>query len=368
MFVREVVMRKIGDIDKNLQVKTGLKLEDNVFYDCLQEPFEINGLFLPKNEEDSFHRIPREVAENVSEGVSILNICTAGGRVRFKTNSEYVALQAILVNACKMPHMTFTGSLGFDLYEWRDGKEFYVKSFIPPVDIIDTYETVIELGEPKERELIINFPLYTGVKKLYIGLSKRAIVKKAHQYTHPIPVVYYGSSITQGGCASRPGNTYQSMITRRFDCDHVNLGFSGNAKGEPHMADYISKLTMSAFVYDYDYNAPDLEHLEKTHKPMFDTIRCAHPNLPIIIVSRPDYLGGPATDASFNVIKKTYESALEAGDRNVYLIDGRTIMAGTARDSGTVDGCHPNDLGFYAMAEVIGDVLAESLLCERGED
>ena len=353
-------MKRVEDIDKNLKVDTELKKEDLVFYDCLDSPFEINGVLLPKADGEPFCRMPGEIAEQVNEGVAHLYKCTAGGRVRFKTDSPYVAIHVEMGNVGKMPHFPFTGSIGLDLYERRDEKEIYVKTFVPPVDIVDGYESIVEFEEGRMRELTINMPLYSGVTKLYIGLAKDAKIEKCRAYKHPVPVVYYGSSITQGGCASRPGNSYQSMISRKLDCDYVNLGFSGNAKGEPIMREYLSRLPMSVFVMDYDHNAPTPEHLEQTHQPLFEAVRRANPDLPIILVSMPESSGREIIDRRFRIIQKTYEDALAKGDRHVYLIDGRQMVAGI-EDSWSVDGVHPNDLGFHAMAEAIGAVLAQIL-------
>lgn len=197
----------------------------------------------------------------------------------------------------------------------------------------------------------INFPLYDGVKELYIALKKGAVILEPTPYSHSVPVVYYGSSITQGGCASRPGNSYEAIISRRLDVDYRNLGFSGSGKAEDLMAQYLADLEMSIFVCDYDYNAPDVEYLEKTHLPLYRAVRSKQPNVPIIFVSAPDILMDPETFVPRReVIRRTYTIALEEGDRNVYFIDGAELFDGDDWDSCTVDGCHPNDLGFYRMA------------------
>ena len=126
------------------------------------------------------------------------------------------------------------------------------------------------------RTVTVNMPLYNGVQKLYIGVEKGASLQAAAPYTAP-PVVYYGSSITQGGCASRPGSCYENIIHTKWDVDHINLGFSGNARAEDTMMEYIASLSMSVFVYDYDYNAFDSEYYAKTHYKGYLTVREKHP-------------------------------------------------------------------------------------------
>lgn len=114
-------------------------------------------------------------------------------------------------------------------------------------------------------------------------------IGKPTPYSIEKPIVFYGSSITQGGCASRPGNSYTHIICRWLDANMVNLGFSGNAKGEPEMAELISQIDMGALVMDYDHNAPDAEYLLNTHENFFKIIRSNHPYLPVIFVSKPDF-------------------------------------------------------------------------------
>lgn len=342
---------KISEIDKNFKVETKLNKSDIVFYDVKSEPFSLYGVFY---ENEKFRRLPEGVAKSVSDGVYWLHANTAGGRVKFKTSSKYIAIHTKMPYVGKMPHFALTGSCGFDLYI----DEKYKASFVPPFDLTDGYEGIIELGSKKMREITINFPLYSDVSEIYIGLSKDAKVEKSQGYLTKKPIVYYGSSITQGGCASRPGNAYEAIVSQRLNVDHINLGFSGNAKAEREISDYICSLDMSAFVYDYDHNAPTLEHLELTHERMFKEIRKAKPTLPIIMMSRPKYNLNKDEKKRLEIIKRTYENAKNSGDNNVYFISGKTLMK-LCHDEGTVDSCHPNDLGFFSMASALIKLLKE---------
>ena len=355
-------MSQIEKIDPNFKLSTLAGHNDVVFYNCLQEPFKVYGLMKPEGERDYFISLPEEVAKNSNEGVVYLNTNTAGGRVRFRTNSPFIAIRAEMHNLGKMPHFPYTGSIGFDLYVRKDGEEQYVKTFVPPVAIETGYESLLETAKDGEIfDYTINFPLYSGVKSLYVGLQQGAEVAAPTPYTVEEPVVYYGSSITQGGCASRPGNAYQAIITRMLDCDHINLGFSGSGRAEDAMAAHIAGLEMSAYVMDYDYNAPNAAHLLATHEKMFKCVRKAQPELPIIMVSCPDCRLTEAQKERREIIRATYTHAVEAGDKNVYFIDGSTLTWRFGGDSGTVDGCHPNDLGFMCMALGIGEVVKRAL-------
>ncbi len=339
-------MSEIEKIDKNLMVRAA---DENgfVWYDCMDAPFRVYGLIY---EGDGFVRMPQDVASNVNDGVALLNDNTAGGRVRFATDSPDVSIRVQMRNVGKMPHFPLTGSVGFDLYCGH----IYTGTFTPPFDIVDRYTSTVCRESTAMSDMVLDFPLYSGVKKLEIGLREGAALRAGREYRVKTPVVYYGSSITQGGCASRPGNSYQSVVSRLLDCDFVNLGFSGSARGEDAIAEYIAGLNMSAFVYDYDHNAPSPEHLERTHAKMFRTIRERNPELPVVMMTRPDPRFSDNAEKCRAIIMKTYTDALAAGDKNVYFLDGRSFV----RDGdGTVDGSHPNDLGFRYMAEAVGGLL-----------
>lgn len=346
-------MGSIEKLDKNFAVKTDIG-DELLFYNCLETPFHVYGLIASRQ---GFVRMPEDVAKTVNENVSVLFRNTAGGRVRFRTDSPRIAIRAKMANIGRMPHFALTGTAGFDLY----GDGTYIGTFVPPFDVEEGYESVLSLPGVRLREIIIHFPLYSDVISLEIGLCTGAALLPTGGYRTDSPVVYYGSSITQGGCASRPGNCYENIISRRLGCDHVNLGFSGGAKGEETIASYIAGLPMSAFVYDYDHNAPSVEHLKDTHGRMFQIIRARNPRLPIVMVSRPQPNPTAEEYVRLAIISATWQKAMEDGDRQVYLVNGADMLRRFGGDSGTVDACHPNDLGFMCMADAIGAVLEKIL-------
>ncbi|MCR4718952.1 MAG: SGNH/GDSL hydrolase family protein [Firmicutes bacterium] len=343
----------ISKTDKNFAVACTFEKEDIEYRNIDEKPFQVYGIF---KEKGKYRRIPEELAKRVSDGVYMLHTNTAGGRVKFKTDSMYVAIKAEMDGIGKMPHFAITGSAGFDLY--ADNR--YKKTFIPNFEIENGFESIIEFETAKMREITINFPLYSNVNELYVGLQRKAVLGEGAPYKSLKPIVYYGSSITQGGCASRPGMSYQSIILRQTGCDFVNLGFSGNAKAEEEIADYIKKLDMSLFVYDYDHNAPTLKHLEDTHEKMFKSIREKNPELPVIMMTRPKHTLTDEEKERRHIIENTYNNAVGAGDKNVYFISGEELSA-YCKDDGTVDGCHPNDLGFASIAKVLGETIERIL-------
>lgn len=345
--------KSIAEIDKNFKVESKIEKEDIRFYDPKLEPFKVYGLF---HDGKKWCRLPEEVAKTVSEGVHFLHDNTAGGRIRFKTNSPYVAINTSMHDMCKISECAFTGSMAFDIYTDNE----YQGTFIPEYNAKNGYEGIRELGSSEMREITINFPIYSKVSEIYIGLAEGAELLPIDPYKYERPVVFYGSSITQGGCASRPGNSYQGFLARMLNTNFINLGFSGKAMGEVEIANYIKDLDMSVFVYDYDFNAPSYEHLAETHERMFKIIREANPKLSIIIMSKPKFYPAPADVKRKELIRSTYENAKAAGDENVYFIDGKELMSVPGIE-GTVDGTHPTDLGFFSMAKRIYPLLKQIL-------
>lgn len=346
--------KKLWEVDQNLNITERIHEPDVVWRHAVEGNFTVYGLEREglTLSPPQYRRMPDEVAKSVSEGVYALYRNTAGGSVRFVTDSEYVALRCGYDALCDMPHMPQTGSSGFDLYVTEGQECRYVKSFVPPWDKVareQGYESVIHFGSRDMRDVTIHFPLYNNVTLLQIGLQPDAAVKKDAGYALPEPVVYYGSSITQGGCASRPGNSYEAFVSRALNLSQVNLGFSGSGKGEPEMAKYLASLPMCAFVLDYDYNAPDDAHLARTHYPVYRVVRDAHPNIPILCLSRPNPENEPQIDRR-GIIKETVRRAQSEGDANIRYLDGAALFGRDCRLDCTVDGTHPNDFGFYRMA------------------
>lgn len=351
---------KANDISGKFEYKWD-KYPDIVWINAKSDIFDIYGLYEPRSN-TPFRRMPQDIADAVNDGVKVLNLQTAGGRLAFATDSPYIALYVKMPCMCRMDHMPRSGSSGFDLYimdENRDQK--YIYSFIPEHLAKTEYkgagDSHTNIG--KVREYILNFPLYDRVDELYIGFAADAEVTRPSQiYINKAPIVFYGSSITQGACVSRPGLCYENYISRRFHVDYINLGFSGSGKAEDVIVDYMASLPMSVFVSDYDHNAPDAEYLEKTHFRMYEKIRKAHPDIPYIMISKPDFDTHPAESAvRRDVIIRSYEKAKSLGDKNVFFIDGETLFGNDFRDCCLVDGTHPNDIGHMKMGVAIGSLL-----------
>ncbi len=341
----------IREIDPNFAQNSDADQENTVYYAVTEPPFSLYGVFYER-EEKRFLRMPSAVAASVSENVAILNGNTAGGRVRFSTDSPFLTLAARYPSLSIMSHMPLSGSSGFTLCENTPRGEKLVCTMRPEWRDADRFLRRIPLGGGLRRYTLY-FPLYNDVSDMALGFDRGARVGRGKPYRSIAPIVYYGSSITQGGCACRADHSYQALISKRNNIDFINLGFSGNAKGEAAMARYLGGLACSVAVIDYDHNAPNAEHLAATHEPFYKIFRAAQPETPVVFVTKPDFYGDAEGERRLEIIRGTYSRALAAGDRKVAFVDGRKLF-GRLQAECTVDGCHPNDMGFYRMAEVIG--------------
>ncbi len=356
-------MDELLKIDKNFKIETTIDKADLKYIPSTEPCFDVYGLMCT---DGRYHRLPPEIAEKVNDGVKGMNYNTAGGRIRFKTNSKYVAVHYNLNADHANGHISALGRSGTDMYLVEDGKQVFYRSFVPFHKPSDTSEQIIEFTNNADREIVIHLPLYNCCKNLHIGVQESAYVVNGSKYKYEKPIVFYGSSITHGACASRPGNAYENHISRYFDTNFINLGFSGSCRGEQPMCDYLASLDMSIFVLDYDHNAPSTEHLENTHENLFRTFREKQPDTPVIIMSMTDV---PRSDEAVRntlkrreIIMKTYSNAIAKGDKNVYFIDGQEIFKTTGGADCTVDGCHPNDLGFWCMGQAVIRVIEENKL------
>lgn len=363
----------IKKIDKNFDTSFTLP-QDAEWFNVLEQPFSIHGVFYSK-EEGLFRRVEKEVAEATNPGVEQLSKHTAGGRIRFITNSPYVVFRVEETFETPFSHMTIAGKCGVTLF----ANNKFSGTVMPSYEQIATADpnrggnsTIVYdgikypfIGNGEEYLAEIYMPLYSPVKSFHVGLKKGCTLKQPTPYKHTAPVLFYGSSITQGGCASKTCDDYVNRLCRMLNTEILNLGFSGSAKAEQVMADYIASKKPSVFVLDYDHNAPDAEHLKNTHFNLYQTVRKANPTTPIIIMTMPTIEGyqdrpynAPRREQIFN----SYNKAKQLGDDNLYIIDCYGCFGeSTCGECGTVDDCHPDSLGFLRMAERIYPILNKLL-------
>lgn len=333
-------------------------------YSFRAAPFKMYGM---ANYEKNgvLERVPRSLREEIPN-IEFFGRRIPGARLAFRTDSPRFEITIHMESAGPDYGMAIFACQSASVYVGSHTKPRYLG-----LAFIQSYERPIAKAtftkDPVMEDVLIFMPRNEVITDIMISVEDGAVLEPPTPYKYPKPVVYYGSSITEGGHSSNPGNVYNALLSRWLDVDYLNLGFSGSAQGETAMADFINTLDMCAFVYDYDHNAPSVEHLAQTHEPFYRRIREVHPDLPILMLSRPDADYRDAVPR-LEVIRRTYENALKAGDKNVWFIDGGTFYGTEDRDVCSGDTTHPNDLGMYRMAQTIRPVLQEMLDKVYGKD
>ncbi len=287
----------------------------------------------------------------------------SGGRICFKTDAPSFVFKSRVKICADNETTSNLFSSGFNVYIGERQRSRYA-GYVCVEKNRDGWCDIEKRFEKQAimEDITIFMPSASMIESCCIIPDENYRVEESSPYKWGTPIVYYGSSITAGGAASRVGNTYVSLLSRWLDTDYQLYGFPGNAKGEKEVAEYLSTLDMSVFVYDYDHNAKDPEELEKTHKPFFDIIRKAKPKVPVIMLSRPGYDHDPVdAEKRKAVIRSTYETAKAAGDENVWFIEGNKLFGTDERHACTIDGIHPTDYGFMKMARCIAPILEEAL-------
>lgn len=318
-------------------------------------PFGLTG-FCWFGSDDVYRRLPVEPDWPIRPEVDALANATAGGQVRFRTDSTTVAVRVTLAGPANMNHMPATGQCGVDAYVGEFGDQQYWGTARPVLGRSDYAAVVHRTTGTEMRSVSLNLPLYQGVIDIEIGLDAGARVEP-HPPHDGDRVVIYGTSITQGGCATRPGMAYPAILGRRINREFVNLGFSGNGKGEPEVARTIAQVDdVACFVLDYEANAGALEDYRETLAGFVPILRERHPDTPILVVSKAKFARERRDPqyAADRVLRRDAQAAVvdrlrDAGDTHLHFLDlGDLDMA-----EGTVDGVHPSDLGFVQYADRI---------------
>ncbi len=351
-------------LDKFMALKKN-KADGITWFDVREAPFDLAGFEWIK-QDSVYRRLPLQPDWEIPEAVDHLANQTAGGQVRFQTNGNRFFLKVELLERSAMYHMPATGQSGFDVYVKREGVQRYLKTTRFPHDTL-RYQQEFKLGETNKMQMVtLNFPLYNGVKSVSIGLEEDALVKSPQSFTFPGKIVIYGTSITQGGCVSRPGMAYSNILSRKLDAEFVNLGFSGSGKGEPELAHIINQISEKSFII-IDYEANANKTIQNTIGRFVEILREKHPRIPILIMSKIRYTSAIDGSEAFEqlVSNRDFQKNLVAkrqknGDNNVYFLDGTTVLGEDYHEC-TVDGSHPTDLGSYRIANSLLEKIREIL-------
>lgn len=314
-----------------------------------------------------YDRLPARAEGKVPGPVWTLSQNSAGIAVRFVTDATKIAARWELTSKnLGMAHMAATGVSGVDLYARVNGQWRWAGVGKPEKEGVNTV-TLVQGVTQESREYLLYLPLYNGVTQVAIGVPAESNVTPgpARPAGHDKPIVVYGTSIIQGGCATRTGMAHVAILGRQLDRPVINLGFSGNGRMEPELAQLLTELDASVYVLDSTPNMTP-EQITERFVPFVHTLRAAKPEIPIVIVEHiyvQSAVAFPAFKAGSNVkneeIRKAYATLVGEGTKKLYYLPAEAFFGPDGE--GTVDGVHPTDLGFLRMADALCPLLKTAL-------
>ena len=315
-----------------------------------------------------FDRLPGTAEGVVRAPVWSLSRHSAGLCVRFATESGTLHVRwTLTAGALAMPHMPATGVSGVDLFVVDESNKLRWAATGKPTRT-PTNEACLVRGIPaKPRQYQLYLPLYNGVSSVEIGVPPGAAISGGapRPANRRKPIVFWGTSITQGGCASRPGAVHTAILGRRLDRPVINLGFSGNGRLEIELADLLAQLDPAVYVIDCLPNV-DARTVRERIGPAVARLRRDRPATPIVLAEDRTYSDAFLVPArrernatSRAELRAAFDRLKAGGDANLYYLDGPSQLGPEGDD--TVDGSHPTDLGFFRMADAFEKVLGPIL-------
>lgn len=321
--------------------------------------------------EEGFNRIENKYQNIVRNPVWSLSKHSSGLSVRFKTDSPFIWVKWKNKQNRKMSNMNNIGANGLDIYVLNDSIWQFIDSAIP--ESTNNEYLIAKNMDKTMKDFQINLPLYSDVEKLEIGVDSTSEILWDNRNENPI--VFYGTSITQGASASRPGMAYPTIVSRIVNKETINLGFSGNGKFEIEVAEILCEINAEIYVIDCTPNSPP-ELIKKNALDFIKKIKECNPNTPILLMESiireeayfnnadENTFGGLAFIESQNTeLRKIFEEATSMGINNIYYLEGKNLI-GVDHDA-TVDGTHLSDLGMYRIAHVVSNKIEEILIRKK---
>mgnify|MGYP000740093727 CR=1 FL=1 len=358
--------KNISRLDKNLHLITPSQKSDVKWVSPLHPSIRVEGLpwFLKNN--GLFNRFPRSVEKMLRPEVWALSECPAGGCITFRSNTTLLRIKIKNKDASHMPHMPLSGSNGVSLFVGENNDLRPWGTAIPDMESSEFEREFFTNIPPEERNYRLYLPLYHPLQSLYIGIAKNSIIKPPFSHAISKPAVFYGTSITQGGCASTPGSDFINTLGRILNIEMINLGFSGNGKGDIEVAKLMAEINAAIYVLDYLANVNN-DLLQKTLFPFYSKLRHKHKNTPILLLSSPCFWQvdfNPALlkeqESKRDYLMSFYVEQRKNGDPNIHFADVFDMLA-FATENAYVDGVHPTDHGFTIIATRLAPVLKRIL-------
>ena len=332
----------------------------------------IDGKFLPlegrafNDTEHYYDRLPANVTTNVNGGVRSMKHHTSGMLFRFRTDSKKLNFKWVPYNeGLAMDHMPSTGVSGIDVYRFDEKADTW--RYVKTGRIWDGKKGgSLSIPWTPGDACIVTLPLYNGVRSFELGIDPEAKVEALGPRKSGVdkPVVFYGTSITHGGCCSRPGLGFVNLVGRHLDVPVVGLGFSGSGVMEYEMSEHLARIDASCYVLDCLWNMGLTEKdrpgraVETNYEPFIRNLRAKRPGVPIVMAEHCNVYGN-AKDDKDRFIRGLYEKLIAEGWTDLIYLPNDTMYTGDYE--GTVDGCHPNDLGMMSMSKAFGGAVRKAL-------
>ena len=326
----------------------------------------IDGKLLPiegrafDNVDHYYDRLPSNVTAKVNGGVRAMRHHTAGMQFRFTTDSKKLHFKWVPYKAgLSMDHMPSTGVSGIDVYrQTPDGIWRYVKTG----RISNAKGGSLTIDWTPGTPCLVNLPLYNGIREFTLGIEQDASVSPLPPRASGIdkPVVFYGTSITQGGCASRPGMSFVNIVGRDLDVPVVNLGFSGSGLMELEMSEHLATIDASCYVLDCVWNMRSMttDAFQDRYETFIRNLRARRPDVPIVMAGMSDvYCGGPNDKDA--CVRALYERLVAEGWTKLFHLPKDGMYSGDFE--GTVDGTHANNLGMRSLAKAYAKAVKTAL-------
>ena len=318
------------------------------------------------NVDNWYDRLPSNLTARVNGGVRSMRHHTAGMQFRFSTDSKTLRFRWVpWSKSLSMDHMPATGASGIDVYRFdaKAGKWRYVKTG----RISNAKGGSLSIPWTPGTPCLVNLPLYNGIRSFSLGVDAGASVSPLPKRASGVdkPVVFYGTSITHGGCCSRPGLSFVNIVGRDLDVPVVNLGFSGSGWMELEMADRLAEIDASCYVLDCLWNMRSSgekgakgRSVEENYEKFMRRLRAKRPDVPIVMAEQCDvYCGAPNAKDLF--VRGLYAKLAAEGWKNLVHLPKDGMFDGDME--GTVDGCHPNDRGMASLAHAFGKAVSKAL-------
>jgi lysophospholipase L1-like esterase len=330
--------------------------------------FEIKGKY---HYEENYNRLPVKFQGLVSQQVWNLSKNSAGISVRFSTDSPFIYVKWKLVKNTNPPNMNKIGSNGLDLYSMMNDGWQYVNSAVPSGN--PSTSLLISEMDTTLKTFLLNVPISDEVVEIQLGVKRTSVISMPVRNIDKLhkPIVFYGTSITQGIGASRPGMAYPSIISRELKGECINLGFSGNGKFEASVGQVLCDIDAELYVLDCTPNS-SADIIKKNTLKLVQQIRLCKPDTPILliesIIRENSYLnqsnaskanGLQYIRAQNSELKQSYIAAIKLGIKNLYYLEGNDLIG--SDHEATIDGTHLSDIGQHRIAEIVSAKIVEIL-------